>query len=56
MNLAGAKCGKGKLIEHFALAESLACRVCLIQKLGLLLKGGLCFGSLFITAPTWVDS
>ncbi|AQM21520.1 hypothetical protein PN51_17135 [Vibrio anguillarum] len=56
VNLAGAKYGKGKLIEHFALAESLACRVCLIQKLGLLLKGGLCFGGLFITALAWVDS
>ena len=56
MNLAGSKCGKGKLIEHFALAESLACRVCLIQKLGVLLKGGLCFSGLFITAQAWVDS
>ncbi len=52
----GAKCGKGKLIEHFALAESIACRVCLIQKLGLLLKGELCFGSLFIMALAWFGS
>uniref|UniRef100_UPI0028059749 hypothetical protein n=1 Tax=Vibrio sp. V01_P9A10T6 TaxID=2116368 RepID=UPI0028059749 len=25
VNLAGVKCGKGKLIEHFAFSESLAC-------------------------------
>lgn len=56
MNLAGAKCGKGKFIEHFALAEIFARWVCLIQKLGLLLKGELCFGGLFITAPTWAGS
>jgi len=56
VNLAGAKCGKGKLIEHFALAESLACRVCFLQKLGWLLKGGLCFGGLFIMALVWVGS
>ncbi len=56
MNFACAKCGKGKFIEHFVLAENLACWVCLIQKLGLLLKGGLCFGGLFITVLAWVGS
>ena len=56
MNLAGAKCGKGKLIEHFSLAEFLARLTYLTQKLGLLLKGGRCFGGSFITALAWVDS
>ncbi len=56
MNFACAKCGKGKFIEHFVLAENLACWVCLIQKLDLLLKGGLCFGGLFITALASVGS
>ncbi len=52
----GTKCGKGKFIEHFVIVESLACRVCFIQKLGLLLKGGLCFGGSFITVLAWADS
>ncbi len=56
VNSACTKCGKGKFIEHFALAESLACWVCLIQKLDLLLNGGLCFGGSFITVLAWVDS
>ncbi len=56
MNFARAKCGKGKLFDHFAFAKSLARRVCLTQKLGFSLKGRLCFGGLFITALAWVDS